>query len=192
MLSVYSETYKPGYRFHVAQRWISNLQTDLLLRLNRSDRVVNRALMVIGLIRIVSPQLCALGNMLIKFLRMGKHESWEAVSLKWEREINFWAWVSPKISGHCGVICHVGGIPLCLHVISFPSLVSSPSMLSPNCHHTLLNRHQGRSLRQSTSLLLWSQLTALSKFYHIYISAGTDYYFHYWLTCWLYFCITFL
>lgn len=41
-----------------------------LLWIKHTDRVVNG-----NLIRNVSPQLGALGNMLIKFLHVGKHES---------------------------------------------------------------------------------------------------------------------
>lgn len=49
--------------------------------------------------------------MLIQFLHVGKHESWEAVSLKGAREINFWGVGSSEDSHCCEVIRHVEEIP---------------------------------------------------------------------------------
>lgn len=96
--------------------------------------------------------------MLIKFLHMGKHESWKTVSLKGEREINFGALLSPKISRQCRMICHAEDIS---HAISSSSLVQSLSLLSASCRHISLHRCKCRSLKPLT-LLLWSQQTSLS------------------------------
>lgn len=96
--------------------------------------------------------------MLIKFLHMGKHESWKTVSLKGEREINFGALLSPKISRQCRMICHAENIS---HAISSSSLVQSLSLLSASCRHISLHRCKCRSLKPLT-LLLWSQQTSLS------------------------------
>lgn len=118
-----------------------------------------------GLIRNVPPQLWALGNMLIKFLHMGKHESWKTVSLKGEREINFGVLVSPKISRQRRMICHAEDIA---HAISSSSLVQSLSLLSASCRHISLHQCKCRSLKPLT-LLLWSQQTSLSFLYMYFI-----------------------
>lgn len=103
--------------------------------------------------------------MLIKFLHMGKHESWKTVSLKGEREINFGVLVSPKISRQCRMICHAEDIS---HAISSSSLVQSLSLLSASCRHISLHRRKCRSLKPLT-LLLWSQQTSLSFLYMYFI-----------------------
>ena len=106
-------------RFHTTQRWISNLLTRLFLQISQSDRVVNGALMVMSLIRNVSAQLWALGNMLIKFLHVGKHESWEAVSLNKKEKSIFGC----RFLGRLAVV-GVWFVMLkrSLHAISSPSL----------------------------------------------------------------------
>lgn len=105
-------------------------------------------------------------NMLIKVLHAGKHESWEAVSLKGGKRNQFWGVGFSEDKQLLRVICHVEeNSPVILH--------------SCCCLRTLADCDQCRSLQLLTLLpIWWKQKPGV-----IFFSSDTDDLFCHWFIC---------